>query len=60
MLDLHLFLGRAPSIVTVHNGKQITGDGHFGKIPQILVEEELGELIQWSQTSVDVVSKLLY
>lgn len=56
LLDLHLFLGRpfSPVLETPKSDDDI--DGLFGIVPQLLLEEELGQLTSWYTSSIDVVS----
>lgn len=56
LLDLHLFLGRELTLVEENTKVDITNHGYFGKVPQILIEEELTTLTQWLDTSNDAVS----
>lgn len=60
LLDLHLFLGRpfCPVFETPKTDDDI--DGLFGVVPQLLLEEELGQLTSWYTSSIDVVSTILY
>lgn len=60
LLDLHLFLGRpfCPVFETPKSDDDI--DGLFGIVPQLLLEEELGQLTNWYTSSIDVVSKIVY
>jgi len=60
LLDLHLFLGRpfSPMLETPKSGDDT--DGLFGIVPQLLLEEELGQLTSWYTSSIDVVSLMLY
>lgn len=60
LLDLHLFLGRpfCPVFETPKSDDDI--DGLFGIVPQLLLEEEQGQLTSWYTSSIDVVSKIVY
>ncbi|XP_050313208.1 ATP-dependent RNA helicase DDX54 [Anthonomus grandis grandis] len=51
LLDLHLFLGRPLSLVTLE--KQ---DGNIGKLPQDLVEDQLSSLLALHDRRPDLVS----
>jgi len=60
LLDLHLFLGRPLKIVppmgfTIEDMKG-EGESAVGKLPQNMIEEELAELINWHNNSIDLVS----
>lgn len=55
LLDLHLFLGRPLTIVPTA-GTIENMESAIGKLPQAMVEEELAELINWHNTSTDLVS----
>lgn len=56
LLDLHLFLGRpfCPVLETPKSDEDT--DGLFGIVPQLLLEEELGQLTSWYTSSIDVVN----
>lgn len=56
LLDLHLFLGRPFSPVLETPKSDDDTDGLFGIVPQLLLEEELGQLTSWYTSSIDVVS----
>lgn len=55
LLDLHLFLGRpfCPVFETPKSNDDI--DGLFGIVPQLLIEEELGQLTSWYTSTIEVV-----
>lgn len=55
LLDLHLFLGRPFSPVLKTPKSDDDNDGLFGIVPQVLLEEELGQLTGWYTSSIDVV-----
>jgi ATP-dependent RNA helicase DDX54/DBP10 len=60
LLDLHLFLGRPLKIVpptgfTIEDMKE-EEESAVGKLPQNMIEEELAELINWHNNSIDLVS----
>lgn len=55
LLDLHLFLGRPLHIVPTTRGEDVP-EGAIGKMPQSMIEEELAELINWHDTTTDLVS----
>lgn len=59
LLDLHLFLGRPFSPVLETPKSDDDTDGLFGIVPQLLLEEELGQLTSWYTSSIDVVRKNL-
>lgn len=56
LLDLHLFLGRPLSIVPTTSEATEHMEGAVGKLPQTMIEEELAELINWHDSSTDLVS----
>lgn len=56
LLDLHLFLGHPFSPVFETPKADHDTDGLFGIVPQLLLEEELGNLTSWYTSSIDVVS----
>lgn len=58
LLDLHLFLGRPFSPVLETPKSDDDTDGLFGIVPQLLLEEELGQLTSWYTSSIDVVSSM--
>ncbi|CAK9831646.1 ATP-dependent RNA helicase DDX54 [Anthophora retusa] len=53
LIDLHLFLGRSLRIIPL-SGSLENSDGAIGKLPQVMIEEELAELINWHNCSVDL------
>jgi len=55
LLDLHLFLGR-PLIIVPTTEIDESMEYAIGKLPQAMVEEELAELINWHNTSTDLVA----
>lgn len=55
LLDLHLFLGRPFKPVLETPKDDDDKDGYFGIVPQVLLEEELGQLTNWYSSSIDVV-----
>ncbi|KYQ50715.1 ATP-dependent RNA helicase DDX54 [Trachymyrmex zeteki] len=55
LLDLHLFLGRSLTIVpTTETDENV--EYAVGKLPQAMIEEELAELINWHNTSTDLIN----
>ncbi|CAH1738888.1 ATP-dependent RNA helicase DDX54 [Aphis gossypii] len=58
LLDLHLFLGRPFSPVLETPKSDDDTDGLFGIVPQLLLEEELGQLTNWYTSSIDVINSL--
>lgn len=52
LLDLHLFLGRPLKIVDAKN----QSDDAVGRMPQELLEEQHGVLINWHDSYTDLVS----
>lgn len=52
LLDLHLFLGRPMSIITLDNK-----EGTIGRAPQDLIEDQLGSLLVLHENHIDLVSK---
>lgn len=59
LLDLHLFLGRPFSPVFKTPSSDDDNDGLFGIVPQLLLEEELGQLTGWYTSSIDVVCNII-
>lgn len=59
LLDLHLFLGR-PLTIMPTTGSIENMESAVGKMPQSMIEEELGELINWHNSSTDLVSILIH
>ncbi|XP_050465860.1 ATP-dependent RNA helicase DDX54 [Cataglyphis hispanica] len=55
LLDLHLFLGR-PLTIMPNTGSIENTDSVVGKMPQSMIEEELGELINWHNSSTDLTN----
>ncbi|XP_012064452.1 PREDICTED: ATP-dependent RNA helicase DDX54 [Atta cephalotes] len=55
LLDLHLFLGRPLTIVPTTETDE-SMEYAVGKLPQAMVEEELAELINWHNTSTDLIN----
>lgn len=55
LLDLHLFLGRPLTIVPTA-GTNENVESAVGKLPQAMIEEELAELINWHNTSTDLLN----
>ncbi|KAL0132156.1 hypothetical protein PUN28_000139 [Cardiocondyla obscurior] len=55
LLDLHLFLGRPLTIVPTA-GTAENMESAVGKLPQAMIEEELTELINWHNTSTDLIN----
>lgn len=55
LLDLHLFLGRPLTIVPT-TGSTENMESAVGKLPQAMIEEELAELINWHNTSTDLIN----
>lgn len=51
LLDLHLFLGKPVSVITMENP-----NGDVGRMPQSLLEEQQGTLINLHENFVDLVS----
>lgn len=51
MLDLHLFLGKPMSVITRENPS-----GDVGRMPQSMLEEQQGTLINLHENFVDLVS----
>lgn len=56
LLDLHLFLGRPFCPVFETPKSNDDTDGLFGIVPQLLIEEELGQLTSWYTSTIEVVS----
>lgn len=54
LLDLHLFLGR-PLLILPTTGSTKNMESAVGKMPQTMIEEELTELINWHNSSTDLV-----
>ncbi|XP_066138738.1 ATP-dependent RNA helicase DDX54 [Euwallacea fornicatus] len=51
LLDLHLFLGRPMSMITVNNK-----NGNVGRMPQDLVEDQLSSLLLLHENRADLIS----
>lgn len=51
LLDLHLFLGKPMSVITMENPQ-----GDVGRMPQSLLEVQQGTLINLHESFVDLVS----
>lgn len=56
LLDLHLFLGRPFTPVLETLKLEDDTDGLFGIVPQLLLEEELGQLTSWYSSTIDVIN----
>ncbi|XP_032670778.1 ATP-dependent RNA helicase DDX54 isoform X2 [Odontomachus brunneus] len=55
LLDLHLFLGR-PLLIVPTTGSTENMESAVGKMPQTMIEEELAELINWHDGSIDLTN----
>lgn len=55
LVDLHLFLGR-PLHIIPPSGSVENVEGAIGKMPQTMIEEELAEIINWHNSSTDLVN----
>ncbi|XP_066256724.1 ATP-dependent RNA helicase DDX54 [Euwallacea similis] len=51
LLDLHLFLGRPMSVITINNK-----NGNIGRMPQDLVEDQLSSLLVLHENRADLIS----
>ncbi|XP_029158210.1 ATP-dependent RNA helicase DDX54 [Nylanderia fulva] len=55
LLDLHLFLGR-PLTIMPTTGSIENMESAVGKMPQAMIEEELSQLINWHNNSIDLTN----
>lgn len=55
LIDLHLFLGRTLNLITLKNS-----EGNIGRLPQVLIEDQLSTLTTLHETHMDLVILYYY